>query len=159
MILRRIKYGDTIEGIEIVPEDERSKSIAHDDISRDEGLMVKFIKEEEDVIFYYVHVPNNFRVKPQDLRRHAYDHKQVDSLVENCVKDNLGEHIFEPLSESTLKRIQSDLSAALQDLSSVLDLLSVECQAGSSPGTISAEVKFEYKNGQSKAITIALNQS
>ncbi len=156
MICRRIKWGELVEGVEIVPKDEQSKPIASDDIFSGECIKVHFIKKEEETLFYDVKVPKNFRVKPPDLRRFAYDHKKVESLVANCVKDNFVKYVFEPVNESTLRKLQSELFVALQDLSSVLDLLSVECYAESSLGAISVNVKFEHKNGELKTLVVAL---
>jgi len=168
MIYRRIKNeGDIVQdGIEIVPVDSLTESnnllnqFNSDSIkvqySGDEVLRIldasgqlnekEFLKES---ISYSVELPEFLQVKPPDLRRFAYDHKKVRDLVDICIFDNTRDSIFLPFNDSVFRDVQHRLHVVLQDLSSVIDLISVECgplQPGE--GKYSVRVKFEYKNGE-----------
>ena len=139
--------------------DEPSRPIATDDLFNDDSIKVCFLKMEGETLFYDVEVPKLLRVRPPDLRRFAYDHKKVESLVANCVKDNAYRYAFEPLNESLLKNIEQELFVALQDLNSVLKLLSVECNLmpQGSPSDISVRVEFEHKNGERRVVVMSFN--
>ena len=117
MIYRRKKYGDTVEGIEIVLANESSRQIVLDDLLNSDSICVRFLEMEGETLFYDVVVPKFLRVKPPDLRRFACDQNKVKSLVIDCVKDNSCGVIFAPMNDSLLKNLQQELFVALQDLS------------------------------------------
>lgn len=159
MIYRRIKLGDIAECIEIVLEGEPSIQTTSTDLFKYDSIKVSLLEIEGETVIYYVEVPAPLSVKPPDLRRFAYDHKKVESLVVNCINDNSLGYNFEVLNESLLEKLQREIFVALQDLNSVIELLSVECNQNprSSFSDISVTVEFEQKNGERKVIVVQLN--
>lgn len=161
---RRIKY-DNLESIEIVLTKDISKQISLVDI-QDDSIEVVMLRTEmdedsaEDGILkigtqiYNVDIPDYMRVKPPDWREFAYDHKEVERLIQVCVNDNVLTYIFEDLNPSMLKKMDLTLTKALEDLNSIIDLISVKSQVFGSPGKLSVCVIFSHKNGESKDLVI-----
>ncbi|MCU7811851.1 MAG: hypothetical protein KZQ77_11555 [Candidatus Thiodiazotropha sp. (ex Notomyrtea botanica)] len=154
MILRRIKFGQFVEGIEIIPADGQLYSFANGELFGDESVKVSFLEDNKDSHIYQVNIPKQLRVKPQDLKRFAYDHEKVVSLVVNCITDNLAEYTFETQNERTLDNLKQELLVALQDFSTIMQLISVECCAGSDDKKV-VTVIFEYKNGEARELVVS----
>lgn len=148
MILRREKQGDFVEGIEILFPQEAIKQIPLCELVKNESIKVDFLMMEGETLIYNVEIPGFLKVKPPDFRRYAYDHKKIESLIINCVNDNCQKYIYKSIEESLFKIIEQELLIALQDLNSILDVISVECQLTKEPqGYYSVKVMFEFKNG------------
>ena len=156
MIYRRIKYGDMIEGIEIAPADESSSPISSYNYTNNDSIKVLFVRMDGDAIIYDVEVPKHLHVKAPDLRRFVCDHKKVEVLVANCIKDNLYKYRFDPLNESMLEDLQQVLFIALQDLITVIDPLSIECELMPQDtfGEISVSVNYGQKNGKLRTLVV-----
>jgi len=159
MIYRRIKHGQLVEGIEIVRADVPSRPIGSADSNDSDSIRVLFCEMEGETLFYDVELPKQFQVKPPDLRRFAYDHKKVESLVVDCINDNAYRYVSEPQNESLLEKIEQELYVVLQDLNSVIDLLSVGCDLATadSHNDISVRVEFEHKNGEHRCVIVNIN--
>jgi len=158
MIFRRIKCGQIAEGIEITPIEASSRESTSDDREKNDSIKVCFVHMEEDTLLYDVEFPKNYQVKPPDLRRFAYDHEKVESLIAHCIHDNFARYAFEIVNDSLLERLQNELFVALQDLRTVMDLLSVECHPDNLGESIEVQVSYEHKNGERKTGVVMLNK-
>lgn len=178
MIYRRIKNeaGIVHEGIEIVPVDSLTENISSLNSFNSDSIKVQYsgdevlrlldaiglLKEMEFLkgsISYSVELPEFLQVKPQDLRRLAYDHKKVRYLVTICVIDNTRDCVFLPSNDPEYKDVQHRLHLALQDLSSVMDLKSVECGLlQPDEDKFSVRVSFEHKNGETSNLVIEVSE-
>lgn len=172
MIYRRYKNegGLVLEGIEIVPVHRLTENI--NSLNPFNGDSIKVMYYGEDVlkisdasgwlnemeflmgsIIYNVELPKFLQVKPQDLRRFAYDHKNVRDLVSICIFDNTRNCVFIRFNDSEFKYVQDRLYLALQDLSTVIDLISVECGLlQTNESKFSVSVKFGHKNGETSSL-------
>ena len=119
------------------------------------SIEVSIFKIEDGYKIYNVEIPPYFKVKPPDWRDLAYDHAKVKNLIRNCVTDNCNHFIFEPTNENNLNRVRSYLYTPLTDLSSVIDLISIECTTNKeSTNHFTVTVKFEHKNGEQNECVI-----
>ena len=64
--------------------------------------------------------------------------------------DNSIEFIFEPITEETIKKLESKLFLSLGDLKSVIDLIAVKCITDKDSRNIPLQiaVNYENKNGE-----------
>ncbi len=153
---RRIK-GDIDESIEILVDSDVASSKTLSETFDDNSIKVSMIAIEDNNKIYCVEVPKYLKVKPPDWRDLAYDHVKVTNLIHTCVTDNFKNFIFEPIKNTTLKRLQNVLSIALADLSSVIDLTSVKCTTNhETVNHLRVVVIFEHKNGVPNECVIEL---
>jgi hypothetical protein len=154
MLYRRAIIGEKDESIVIEPIGDLPQQINFKDLFKEDAIWVYFSHMEGETKIYSVSLPEYFRVKPPDLRIFNYDHKQIEDLIINCLKDNcVSELTFESRSRSLLNTLEHRLFVALQDLNSVLDLKSIKCNLETS-GDVSVNVEFEHKNGERKVICV-----
>jgi hypothetical protein len=104
------------------------------------------VHPEGEVRVFSIELAPGAAVRPVDWRRFAYDHPKVGELLTQCVRDNIGEALFEPRSEDTPRILEKRLAAALADLSSVFDLISAGCET--EPERITVTITGEHKNGE-----------
>jgi len=91
---------------------------------------------------YRVELPDGYVVRPVDWRRFASDPVQIRARIEACVNDNLGASAFEPWSDSALSDAQGQLTMALRDLSSIIEVLEVHCDVDREAGAILVTVDY-----------------
>lgn len=103
---------------------------------------------------YLVELAENVFIRPVDWRRFAYDHEKVASLVVACANDNFGLVCFDLMDSpgEYIGRFEKSFSRALQDLGSIFDAKSVECELRED--CLLTTVAGEYKNGKTAAISI-----
>ena len=149
---RRIRgHRGSPEIIEIVPKADPPDTFTEADLPHGDSIQVVFDKIENETHIYHVEIPSYLEVKPPDWRDLAYDHDEVKRLMGLCIEDNSRCLAFEPLTEKTVRRVEKELTVALRDLSSIMDLLLVKCTARKEHlGELEVEVQFEHKNGEQK---------
>lgn len=91
---------------------------------------------------YRVELPDGYVVRPVDWRRFASDPVQIRARIEACVNDNLGASAFEPWSDSSMSDAQGQLTMALRDLSSIIEVLEVHCDVDRGAGAILVTVDY-----------------
>jgi len=153
MMIRRKRRVDLIQGIEIIPCEARSQDDVQVPLSRNEAIKVQYVDTDKGDVLYEVELPEGLCVKPADLRYLAYDHKEVAKLVGQCVSDNMQSFEFQPLDTTFFEKVKATLGQALQDLVSVMDLVSIECRTqDESPNEYTIEVVYEQKNGERQLV-------
>lgn len=112
--------------------------------------------EASETRAYGVTLPDNVFIRPVDWRRFAYDHERVASLVRSCAYDNfwLVYCDLELSPEEYVSRFEHVLMRALQDLSSIFDARSVECEL--QDDHVLMQVAGDFKNGEATVIYINL---
>lgn len=140
LILRRFSN----ESIEIVQADTTTPGA-----SRTIGRISSQTEGETQV--YGIVLTAGHRIKPVDWRRFAYDHARVKELLAICIHDNLQSFVFEPSSADLKQRAETRIAEALQDLTSIFDTKSVDCDFGNDATLVT--VNGETKNGQLHSIT------
>ncbi|MCP4611802.1 MAG: hypothetical protein GY845_24125 [Planctomycetes bacterium] len=149
MIYRRRIIGDIDEIIEIIVDSKVANCKTLSETFNDNSIKVLLMEIKDNNKIYWVEIPKYLKVKPPDWRDLAYDHEKAKDLISTCVTDNFQHFIFEPLNDTTLNKLQDDLSIALADLSSVIDLISVECTSNQEEAnSLRVMVTFEHKNGE-----------
>jgi hypothetical protein len=121
VILRRFRH----ETIEIIQATNTASSTA----SRPIGRVSSYTEEEAQI--FAVLLADDYRVRPVDWRRFAHDHAKVKELLSTCIHDNLKTLMFEPWSEDVKQRTETQITAALRDLTSIFDTKSVQCDFAS----------------------------
>jgi hypothetical protein len=71
---------------------------------------------------FRVELPEGYAVEPVDWRRFAFDQDKMRALLSACVRDNLAESVFEPLTYPTRQHAIAQLTLALADLRSILEV-------------------------------------
>jgi hypothetical protein len=95
-----------------------------------------------DTRVYFVTLPEGYVVRPVDWRRFATDPERVRERIEMCVRDNLTEAQFEPWSPELRDRTTAQLTLALRDLGSMIDVRGVDYTPGEEPGERSVCVEY-----------------
>ena len=159
MFIRRKRRVHLIQGIEIIPCEAMSQHEVKAPLSRNEAIKIQYVDTDKGDVLYEVELPEGLCVKPADLRYLAYDHEEVAKLVEQCVSDNMQSFRFQPLDATFFEKVKTTLGQALQDLVSVMDLVSVECRTQEGPpDEYTIEVVYEQKNGERQVVCIQFIQ-
>jgi hypothetical protein len=150
LILRRFIHPQ--EAIELVIDNSRDVS-PHSTSCR---IWTGQGDDENGTRAYGITLPDNVSVRPVDWRRFAYDHERVASLVRSCAQDNfwLVYCDLELSSEKFVGRFELVLMRALQDLGSIFDAISVDCELQNDHAI--TRVTGEFKNGEATVIHINL---
>jgi hypothetical protein len=148
LILRRFIHPQ--ESIELVIES--SKAVFHQPISC--CICCGEDYDANETHAYALTLPENVSVRPVDWRRFAYDHERVAAFIMACAHDNFM-FVYCDLGfskEEYIKRFQHVLTRALQDLSSIFDTRSVECELRQDH--VLTLVTGEFKNGEATVVYI-----
>jgi hypothetical protein len=103
---------------------------------------------------YRVVLPDGYAVRPVDWRRFAMDEARLRELLAQCVRDNLGEALFEPWSDAWRERAVAKLELALQDLGSMFEVLRVLVEPGGVHGE--RQVVVEARDVQRRVFSVGL---
>jgi phage tail sheath protein FI len=110
-----------------------------------------------DTQVYSVMLPDGYVVRPVDWRRFALDEPKMRELLSHCVRDNLAEAVFEPWSSTLADRVLPPLKLALQDLSSMLDVVDVQIEPGDQRDELRVSVAVLDVCGANSNVVIALS--
>jgi hypothetical protein len=107
---------------------------------------------EGETQIYGILLAVGHQIKPVDWRRFAYDDARVKELLATCIHDNVESFVFEPASADLKQRVETQIAAALQDLTSIFDPKSVHCDFGKDVMQIT--VTGATKNEESHSIIV-----
>jgi hypothetical protein len=155
MIYRRRIIGAKQERIEILPAANTANNKTLKNAFGDTAIKIVFLETTDNCHIYDVDLPDAFTVKPPDLRDLAYKHDIVENMVKTCVSDNLTGFMFDAWDEKAPKNMSRRLFEALFDLSTVIDLISVNCEPDNlNDSGLIVSLEFEHKNGERKMLQI-----
>ena len=110
-----------------------------------------------DTQVYSIVLPDGYAVRPVDWRRFALDEPKMRELLAHCVRDNLVDAVFEPWSSELADRVLPPLRLALQDLSSMLDVVDVRLEPGDQQDVWRVGIEVRDVRGHLSTVVIALS--
>jgi hypothetical protein len=110
-----------------------------------------------DTQVYRVALATGYAVRPVDWRRFATDELKVRAMLTRCVRDNLAEAVFEPWSPALADRFVPRLTLALQDLSSMLEVIHVQLEPGDGPDALRVSVELRNVGGRAATVVLVLS--
>jgi hypothetical protein len=90
-------------------------------------------------------------------RRFALVEPKMRELLVQCVRDNLADAAFEPWSSELADRVRPPLKLALQDLSSMLDVVDLRIEPGDQREELRVSVAVRDVRGVNSNVVIALS--
>jgi hypothetical protein len=90
-------------------------------------------------------------------RRFALVEPKMRELLVQCVRDNLADAAFEPWSSELADRVRPPLKLALQDLSSMLDVVDLRIEPGDQREELRVSVAVRDVRGSNSNVVIALS--
>jgi hypothetical protein len=148
MICRRRVTETKTDCIEIVPAKNTTGKNEIEKSFEKKQIKMCVLNKEKDFYRYEIDLPDTFVLKPPDLREFAYEHDIVNEMIKAYIKDNVEMYMMDLITQELFDKIRKTLHLALSDLSSIMDLISVDCESGNEPGSYRVSVIYEYKNGE-----------
>ena len=109
---------------------------------------------EGDSWVYRVVLPEGYSLRPVDWRRFATDEAKLRELLVRCLQDNLEDALFEPWTAAWRDRAAARLRLALQDLSSMFEVVEIEIEPGEEAGD--RQVRIQGRDVRRQVFHLAL---